>query len=83
MPRKPKAELTEQHGIVTAEPPGDFGITSVWADPASITPHELNWKEHPEDQKAAVADLIERHGWLKPVAGNVRPVSPGSLHGHE
>lgn len=67
-----KAELAEMGGIVTVEPPADFGIRSVWADPASVTPNDANWKVHPDDQREAVGDLIDRHGWLKPFLFNTR-----------
>jgi hypothetical protein len=47
-------------------------IRTVWADPASLTPNPLNWRVHPEEQSRVVGDLIERHGWLRPLVFNSR-----------
>ena len=39
-----------------------------WIDPASVTPHERNAKEHTEKQIRNLVNSIQRFGWQQDVA---------------
>lgn len=53
----------------------------VWADPTSLDANPLNWKIHTDFQTEVVSDLIERHGWVKPLVYN--RVTSRLLDGHD
>ena len=40
--------------------------------PADLTPHPLNWREHPQGQRAAVEGSIGEVGWIRSVLVNKR-----------
>lgn len=48
----------------------DAPLRLVWAEPGSLSENPLNWKVHPDEQTAVVAESIARHGWIKPIIYN-------------
>ena len=38
--------------------------------PAEITPHDLNWRRHPAQQRAALAGVLDEVGWVQDVIVN-------------
>jgi hypothetical protein len=66
--RKEAAPAPGLREVAVAAP----SIKMLWVDPESITPNPLNWRVHPEEQSRVVGDLIERHGWLRPLLFNSR-----------
>jgi hypothetical protein len=66
--RKDEVPAVGLREVAVDSPP----IRTVWADPASLTPNPLNWRVHPEEQSRVVGDLIDRHGWLRPLLFNAR-----------
>lgn len=40
------------------------------ADPETLKPHELNWRDHPQDQRDALEVAIRNLGWIKRVIVN-------------
>jgi hypothetical protein len=56
-------------------------IELVWADPQSLDEHPDNWRRHTAYQTEVVTELIRKHGWILPLAYNVR--SSRLLDGHD
>ena len=50
-------------------------------DPATLTPHPLNWRTHPEEQDAVVRASIAEHGVVKSIL--VNRTTGHVLDGHE
>lgn len=42
------------------------------ADPAELTAHSLNWRDHPISQSKALVTVLDRLGWIKRVVVNER-----------
>jgi hypothetical protein len=59
----------------------DAPLELVWADPNSLTEHDLNWRSHPPYQTDVVSELIRKHGWIVPLVVNAR--SGKILDGHD
>lgn len=51
------------------------------ADPATVQPHPMNARVHPDAQKAAMNESLDRVGWIAAVTANVR--TGHLLDGHE
>lgn len=51
------------------------------ADPASVQPHPMNARVHPDAQKTAMNESLDRVGWIGAVTANVR--TGYLLDGHE
>lgn len=50
--------MAEQLGTVVSV----FGLRFGWLDPRTLAPHPLNYRTHPEEQRAALRASIEEHG---------------------
>lgn len=54
------------------DPPEDFGIRQVWADPRSIATNPGNPKDHPPWQTELNSELLAEYGFLLPLVYNAR-----------
>lgn len=64
-----------------AKAPADATIEFGWYDPRSLDGNPLNWKDHPPEQGDVIKELIQRHGWIAPLAYNRR--TGRLINGHE
>ena len=62
-------------------PPARPDFTVEWLDPATLTPHPLNYKQHTEQQKAELTKSLREFGWLAAPIWNRR--TGHLLDGHE
>jgi hypothetical protein len=72
-PRRKKAAVATQAEAPPGEGPGllESGIRRIaWVPPGDLVPNPDNARRHGPDQMAALAELVARNGWVKPLIVN-------------